>query len=502
MAPIAVLVLAGLGLLVGLAQAQVTSEESIGIVTAVRGGATVDHPDPSSGPVPLKLHDEMLFHDVIETQNESRTKTLFQDDSILTVGENSRIEITEHIYDPSQNRRSTVVKLVRGKLRALVSKVFRGAGSRFEIHTPSAVAAARGTYFVVWVEGVQSGIVNIGHSGLVDFTSGGQTVTVKPGQFSSARAGAGPISPALISSTAPAIVHSSVSGTDLREGPKPESAANAVRATLGGGNQGVQEIPASQSSKGQEKSQDKSQEKGKDGQKTSQGKANEESNSGQGNGNGQGNANGQGNGQGNGNGGLNGNVGGQGQAQINRLGSLGVGIKKGGPFENGGPTVSGNSGQVLGPLEIPALVSNGGSGSEGHSQTTQVPSQGVGAKLLGQIEPVTVSSGAGMPKEAGVTSRIVAVSSPNRGASLLGPIEPVVPNNPIVAEGAAPGGNATVTLRGSTAPVEPILRPAGGGKVGSQSLKPSPVEPLELLAVSPKGNVAVTGSAKKPARGK
>ena len=63
------------------------------------------------------------------------------------------------------------------------------------VHTPSAVAAARGTYFTVWVENGQSGIINIGEKGRVDFTSGGITVAVDPGFFSIAREGHAPSPP-------------------------------------------------------------------------------------------------------------------------------------------------------------------------------------------------------------------------------------------------------------------------------------------------------------------
>lgn len=169
-------------------------KDGIGFYTAVLGQASVTHPGEDRL-LPVKLHDEVLFKDVIQTQDESRTKALFQDDSMLTVGENSRVEIDEYIYNPEKNVRQAVVKLMQGQVRALVSKVFKANGSRFEIHTPSAVAAARGTYFTVWVENGQSGIINIGEKGRVDFTSGGMTVAVDPGFFSIAHEGQAPSAP-------------------------------------------------------------------------------------------------------------------------------------------------------------------------------------------------------------------------------------------------------------------------------------------------------------------
>lgn len=169
-------------------------EGNIGFYTAVMGQVSVTHPNEGQA-LSVKLNDTVLFKDVIQTYTESRSRAFFQDDSMLTVGENSRVEINEYIYDPDQNVRRAIVKLMHGQVRALVSKVFKANGSKFEVHTPSAVAAARGTYFTVWAANGQSGIINIGEKGRVDFTSGGTTVAVDPGFFSIAEDGKSPSIP-------------------------------------------------------------------------------------------------------------------------------------------------------------------------------------------------------------------------------------------------------------------------------------------------------------------
>jgi hypothetical protein len=177
-----------------LAMAFEEGKDGIGFYSAVAGHVSVTH-SGEARVFPVKLHDQVLFKDVIETQNESRTKAFFQDDSILTVGENSRVEINEYIYNPEDNVRRAIVKLMQGQVRALVSKVFKANGSKFEVHTPSAVAAARGTYFAVWANNGESGIINIGEKGRVEFTSGGMTVAVDPGYFSVAKEGEAPSIP-------------------------------------------------------------------------------------------------------------------------------------------------------------------------------------------------------------------------------------------------------------------------------------------------------------------
>jgi hypothetical protein len=216
------------------AGAQEPQAEDIGVFTAVEGQVSVTRSGTVDG-LPAKLNDDVRFLDVIETERESRSKALLNDDSILTVGEHSRVEITEHVYDPSRSVRTVVVNLVSGKVRALVGRIFTGTGSKFEVHTPSAVASARGTYFVVWhVDGV-SGIANVGSHGAVDFQSGGSTVRVEPGNFSIAPAGGGPPSSAaaLSGSNLPAQVAAAVQETIVEDTPKPESPSQAVLSLSG-----------------------------------------------------------------------------------------------------------------------------------------------------------------------------------------------------------------------------------------------------------------------------
>jgi hypothetical protein len=192
-ATVAVIVL---GFAMGWSLGRAGAEDSIGMFTTIEGTVRVTHL-ATSQTLEAKINDEVFFRDVIETGTESRTKAFLEDESILSVGENSRVEVSEYVYHPEDNVRSAVIKLLDGKLRALVAKAFKGPGSKFEIHTPTAVAAARGTYFVVWSQEGASGIVNIGETGRVDFTSQGKTVPVDPGHYSVALPGQPPMPPAV-----------------------------------------------------------------------------------------------------------------------------------------------------------------------------------------------------------------------------------------------------------------------------------------------------------------
>jgi hypothetical protein len=200
--------------------------QSIGSVMAVERQADVTHPDRLEVAM-VKLGEPVLFKDLYETKAQSRLKLLFEDDSILSLAENTKLKITENIYDPAKSQRSTVIDLVNGSVRALVGKFFGGAGSKFEIHTPTAAAAARGTYFIVWTskEGGQdpTGVVNIGESGKVVVSNINPavkgSVELKQNQYTLIDEGKPPIPAALIS---PSLLKSLVTSTEVKNQVKQE----------------------------------------------------------------------------------------------------------------------------------------------------------------------------------------------------------------------------------------------------------------------------------------
>ena len=75
------------------------------------------------------------MQDTVATMKASKAKMLFNDDSILTLGESSKVVIKEYVYNKGKGGTS-VFNLLEGKMRSVVGK------TKFQIHTPTAVAAA------------------------------------------------------------------------------------------------------------------------------------------------------------------------------------------------------------------------------------------------------------------------------------------------------------------------------------------------------------------------
>src|SRR5215813_8287502 len=141
----------------------------VGIVTTLQGQATVAHA-ASSSTLPLKFKDSIFERDRINTAENSIVKVLMGGRAVVTVRELSVLTITE-------DTGRTTINLESGKVA--VAKQRMKPGEKLEVHTPNAVAAVRGTVFVVEVarQGAQVGGGNLGAATQVTSVTGSVEVT-------------------------------------------------------------------------------------------------------------------------------------------------------------------------------------------------------------------------------------------------------------------------------------------------------------------------------------
>lgn len=124
----------------------VFAENTVGTMVAVRGKVLIDR---DKRMFEAKVKDDILIKDTVSTLEASRAKMLFVDDSVLTLGEKSKAVIKELVYSKDKRGKS-IFNLVEGKMRSIVGK------SDFEVHTPTSVAAARGTV-ILFETGIKDG---------------------------------------------------------------------------------------------------------------------------------------------------------------------------------------------------------------------------------------------------------------------------------------------------------------------------------------------------------
>ena len=139
-----------LALVAGFYYSFAHAAEPVGYVTSLKGEVYVIHAGEQVKNT-LELNDPVYPGDTIQTVTGSRIQILMEDDTMLNLGERAQITIKEHLYRPEKDLRSSVYKLIRGKVRVVVGKLFCDPASRLDMETPTSIIGIRMTEFVVWV---------------------------------------------------------------------------------------------------------------------------------------------------------------------------------------------------------------------------------------------------------------------------------------------------------------------------------------------------------------
>ena len=94
-------------------------------------------------PTPLRKGSSVSSGDIIQTEKKSFVKVEMTDETILSVGPNSKLEIKHYEYQTNSIRK-TIYKLQYGKLRSLIKKKAK-EGDEIRVNTKAVAMGIRGT---------------------------------------------------------------------------------------------------------------------------------------------------------------------------------------------------------------------------------------------------------------------------------------------------------------------------------------------------------------------
>src|SRR5512143_3533523 len=92
--------------------------EAVGRFTHVEGKVDILH-EGAFPAVPAKVQDQLYPKDIVRTKSSSKAEILFKDNTILRIGQRSRIDISEYVADGTSKG---VIRLSRGQVKAVVDK--------------------------------------------------------------------------------------------------------------------------------------------------------------------------------------------------------------------------------------------------------------------------------------------------------------------------------------------------------------------------------------------
>src|SRR5882672_12081537 len=101
-------------------------------------------PSATRNSVPARVKDDLVWNDLLKTEQKGRVRASLTDGSILSLGSNSELRVVQHDAASQQ----TSLEMDFGKVRSKVVKITQPNG-KFEIKTPNAVIGVVGTDFFV-----------------------------------------------------------------------------------------------------------------------------------------------------------------------------------------------------------------------------------------------------------------------------------------------------------------------------------------------------------------
>lgn len=134
---------------------------SIGKVSAVVGDAKIQR---NSKTLVIKTGLKIEKKDIIHTSKNSKVQLIFSDNTIITVGKNSALNIKEYLYDLKNPKNSkTDFHFFKGAFKTITGKIGKINKKRFKLRTKTASIGIRGT-------------IILGNQDVIACTHGGITV--------------------------------------------------------------------------------------------------------------------------------------------------------------------------------------------------------------------------------------------------------------------------------------------------------------------------------------
>jgi hypothetical protein len=216
------------------------AEEAVGSVAALEGQAQAQRSGEATWNA-LAAGSPVFLRDRLRTLADSRLKVLFGEDAVVTLGAGSELTVDEQVVPQDGGNRS-YFSVLTGTVRALVSERYGAPGGSFEMETPTAVAAVRGTEFVVShsIVADETTVLGLANKTLVRAQvdeKGTRVIEVGPGEVTTVRRGAYPLAPAPASED---VLQSLGGATSLARAGT--SASGRQQAAGGGGSRAAQTV--------------------------------------------------------------------------------------------------------------------------------------------------------------------------------------------------------------------------------------------------------------------
>jgi hypothetical protein len=134
-----------LALILAVAVPAAHAQNTVGTITQLQGTASIERNGKTT---PAMVNEPVMLHDKIVTNPNSSLTISLTDNSFMQLTASTTVTIDQSMLVNGVGAPSKV-SLLGGDLHSVIVGAMRGSSTSFEVHTPNAVGAVRGTDF--WV---------------------------------------------------------------------------------------------------------------------------------------------------------------------------------------------------------------------------------------------------------------------------------------------------------------------------------------------------------------
>lgn len=158
-------------------------ESAAGYISALQGEAYAVNADGVTRL--LKVKDPVITEDYIMTEEKGRVQIVFQDNTVVTLGEKSNLKLTDYHWSKERNKGKFNVTVTEGVFRIIGGKITKSNPEAFVANTPAASIGIRGSGYAGKVTGQKLKVVLLNGKGIDVTNTKGSVALLVPGMGTS-----------------------------------------------------------------------------------------------------------------------------------------------------------------------------------------------------------------------------------------------------------------------------------------------------------------------------
>ena len=125
------------------------AEQPVGSIKTLNGEAAILRVNAT---IPVKIGMPVFQGDVIQTSKSGSVGIIFRDDSTVSIGPASTMNLKQYVFEPKNDQFSFLMKFVKGTFVYVSGVIGKLSPNSIKIETPTSMIGVRGTKLLIEVK--------------------------------------------------------------------------------------------------------------------------------------------------------------------------------------------------------------------------------------------------------------------------------------------------------------------------------------------------------------